>query len=189
MSAVGVSRSDPVTRRVRSVRVESHPGFESWYLSEHATVLATLLWVSGDADVAREATDEAFARALDAWPRVRAMASPGGWVYTVALNLVRRHARRSAAERRALDRARLPDRFSDRTGELWMLVQQLPPRQRTAVVLRYLSDLKERDIAQVMNISPGTVASTLAAARHRLADWLCDTPDTADPSHHGNRTP
>ena len=135
-------------------------------------VLATLVWVSGDADIAREATDEAFARALARWERLRIMESPGGWVYTVALNLVRRHATRRAAERRAAELARPPDSFTDRTGELWQVVQALPPRQRAAVVLRYLADLKEHDIARVMQISPGTVASTLAAARTRLAGWL-----------------
>lgn len=161
------------TRALGRLRAdEAHAGFEQWYAAEHPTVLATLLWVSGDSELAIEATDEAFARALDRWDRVRTMASPGGWVYTVALNLVRRQARRAAAERRALDLAQLPVSFDERTGELWMLVQQLPPRQRAAVVLRYLADLKEKDIAAVMNISAGTVASTLAAARARLAGWL-----------------
>jgi RNA polymerase sigma-70 factor (ECF subfamily) len=150
------------------------PGFEAWYLAEHPKVLATLVFVSGNADVAREATDEAFARALARWPRLREMESPGGWLYTVALNLVKRHAKRSAAERRALGTAGVPLVWTDRTTELWSVVQSLPPRQRAAVVLRYLLDMKEREIADVMQISPGTVASTLASARLRLAGWLVD---------------
>lgn len=157
-----------------SVTDDQYPGFEAWYHAEHPRLLGALLVVSGDAEVAREATDEAFARALARWSRVQVMDSPGGWLYTVALNQVRRQARRSASDRRATDLARLPLTFTDRTGELWSVVQELPPRQRVAVVLRYLVDLKEREIAVVMGVSPGTVASTLAAARARLASWLED---------------
>lgn len=154
---------------------EEYPGFEAWYYAEHPKVLAALIVVSGSAEVAREATDEAFSRALARWPRLQQMESPGGWLYTVALNLVRRQAKRSAAERRALKRTGLPPQvMAERTGELWALVQGLPPRQRAAVTLRYLVDMKEREIAEVMKISPGTVASTLAAARFRLAGWLVD---------------
>lgn len=154
---------------------EHYPGFEAWYGAEHPKVLATLIVVSGSVELAREATDEAFSRALARWHRLQQMESPGGWLYTVALNLVRRQAKRSAAERRALDRTALPPQvLNERTGELWTVVQELPPRQRAAVTLRYLLDMKEREIAEVMKISPGTVASTLAAARLRLAGWLVD---------------
>lgn len=154
--------------------IDEFPGFDAWYRSEHPKVLAALVVVSGSAEVAREATDEAFARALARWPRVQQMDSPGGWLYTVALNLVRRHAHRSAAERRATASSPLPAAVSDGAAELWSVVQSLPPRQRAAVVLRYLLDMKEREIAEVMKVSPGTVASTLAAARRSLAAWLKD---------------
>ncbi len=151
---------------------EVFPGFEAWYLAQHPKVLAALVLVSGSTDVAREATDEAFARALAQWPRVQAMESPGGWLYTVALNLVRRHARRASTARNASLLAQPSLIHTDTTGELWSVVQDLPARQRAAVVLRYLVDMKEREIAAVMGISPGTVASTLAAARLRMAKWL-----------------
>lgn len=150
--------------------------FEAWYLSEHPRLLAALTWVSGDPELALEATDEAFARALERWSRVRAMDSPGGWLYRVGLNLIRRHARRAADERRAVGAHWRPDHLPAPAGEVWAVVQDLPPRQRVAVVLRYLLDLREREVAAVMGISPGTVASTLAAARTRLASWLTERP-------------
>lgn len=64
--------------------------FEQWYRTEHPRLLASLTLVSGDPDLAGEAVDEALARALERWERVRAMDSPGGWVYTVALHQLRR---------------------------------------------------------------------------------------------------
>ena len=59
-------------------------------------------------------------------------------------------------------------------GEVWDLVRSLPTRQRTAVVLRYVGDLREDDIASVMGVTRGTVAATLANARRALATVLDD---------------
>ncbi len=50
----------------------------------------------------------------------------------------------------------------------------LPPRQRTAMVLRYVADLTEPEIAQAMGIRRSTVSATLAAARKRLARDLAE---------------
>src|SRR5438105_8229359 len=84
-------------------------GFEPWYRKEHPRVLGALFVLSGEADVARDATDEAFARALAHWPKVGGMESPGGWVYRVALNELRRTLRRRSAEARILQRQQLPE--------------------------------------------------------------------------------
>jgi RNA polymerase sigma-70 factor (ECF subfamily) len=144
-------------------------GFERWYLREHPRVVAALTWVAGDPDVAVEGTDEAFARAYADWRRVGQMNSPGGWVYRVALNVVRRRMRRVALEQR-MSAPPAVAQVVDR--EIWTVVQQLPERQRVAVVLRYLLDLPEKEVATAMGVSRGTVASALAAARQRLAGWL-----------------
>ena len=145
-------------------------GFETWYLREHPKVVAALTWVTGDPHAAADATDEAFVRAYANWRKVERMASPGGWVYRVALNVVRRRMRRAAFEERNLEPPAEVAQVVDR--EIWTVVQQLPGRQRVAVVLRYLLDLPEQEVATAMGISRGTVASALAAARQRLAVWL-----------------
>ena len=150
-------------------------GFEAWYLREHPKVVAALTWVAGDPDVAADATDEAFARAYASWRKVEAMTSPGGWVYRVALNVVRRRMRRAALERRTVQP---PAAVADVVDhEIWTVVQRLPERQRVAVVLRYLLDLPEKEVAVAMGISRGTVASALAAARLRLGSWLASEED------------
>lgn len=146
--------------------------FENWYRSEHPKVLAAMSWVAADVDVARDATDEAFARAFLHWRRLRGMASPAGWTYRVALNVLRRRMRRAALERA---NAQPPAAVSPTVDpELWSVVGALPERQRVAVVLRYALDLTEREVARVMGIAPGTAASTLGAARAKLAMWLDD---------------
>ena len=128
---------------------------------------------------ASDATDEAFSRAWRHWDQVQAMVSPDGWAYRVALNIVRTRARRRTVERRLLPRLVGRTMSPGPAGEVWALVHALPPRQRVAVVLRYVADLDEREIAAVMGITRGTVASTLSAARHALGIAL-DVDDNVE---------
>ena len=131
-----------------------------------------MLVLATERDTAADATDEAFARALGHWGRVSEMDSPEGWTYRVAVNVWRRTARRRALERRLLSRLISRDVVAAPAGEVWDLVRSLPLRQRTAVVLRYIADLSELDIAEAMGVTRGTVASTLSDARRVLGDAL-----------------
>jgi RNA polymerase sigma factor (sigma-70 family) len=153
-------------------------GFESWYRAEHPRVLAALSVVARDPDVAQEAAAEAFARALQRWERVGAMDSPGGWTYRVALNVLRRRARRAAFERRLLHRLAPSPAIAvpAYAVDVWQAVTGLAPRMRTAVALRYLGGLTEAEVADVMGVAPGTVAATLHQARRQLAPLLA--PDS-----------
>lgn len=149
-------------------------GFDVWYSREHPRVLGACVALSGDADAAREATDEAFARAIDHWGTLSTMTAPGAWAQTVALNCLRRALRRRRLERLVHRRPPAPVEPALVHPELWAAVRALPERHRVAVVLRYVSDLTEHQVADVMGVRRGTVASTLAAARARLAEALCD---------------
>jgi RNA polymerase sigma-70 factor (ECF subfamily) len=150
--------------------------FDAWYGREHPRVLAACTALSGDLGAAQEATDEAFTRALERWSSVGSMTAPGGWVQTVALNHLRRGLRRRGRER-MVGMARRPDVDTIPDVGLWLAVATLPPRQQTAVVLAYVHDLPGAGIAAVMGISPGTVSSTLDAARRGLRRRL-DEPAT-----------
>lgn len=146
--------------------------FATWYRAHHRGVLRTLIFAIGNADVAADATSEAFARALRHWHRVSQMSSPTGWTYTVALNVARRMLRRARFESVILRRQMPLPPVRDDSWEVWDAVQRLPLRQRTAVALHYLSDLSQRDVADVMGVAEGTIAATLHEARHRLAITL-----------------
>jgi RNA polymerase sigma factor (sigma-70 family) len=108
--------------------------------------------------------------------------SPGGWVYRVALNELRRRMRRHALESRLLRRERLDSPApSDIDPELWDAVAGLPRRQREAIVLRYVGDLTERDVASVLGISEGAASAALVTARRRLAKQLSDAKEANAP--------
>jgi len=166
------------------------PDFDAWYEEQHPLVLAALTVASGRPDVAAEATDEAFVRAYERWDRVRRMASPGGWLYKVALNDLRRRTRRQAVERELFRRHRPPAEAEAPTppaltDHVWDAVRSLPARQRTAVALRYILDLPEGEVAQVMGVTRGAASASLATARRRLETLLADddpAPSAPSPS-------
>ncbi len=145
--------------------------FELWYRREHPRLVTLLAASTGDAALGCEAADEALARAFERWGRVSQMASPTGWTYKVALNIVRRSERRRVLERRLLGRFRHEDVLGP-TGELWLLVAELPARQRIAVLLRHVGQLTEQEIADVMGVARGTVSSTLRSAHQHLGAVL-----------------
>jgi RNA polymerase sigma factor (sigma-70 family) len=164
------------------MRLPGHPGsgvpdFESWYREQGTRLVSVLTLALAEPDLAKDAADEAFARAYERWPRVSAMASPVGWTYKVALNYGRRRLLRRRVEQ-ALVLGHLRDRSAAKESDdgskedLWATVSSLPLRQRTAIVLRYLGDFSEREVAQLMGVSAGAASSSLSAARRRLAELL-----------------
>ena len=146
-----------------------------WH-ERRTAMVATVAAISGDRDAAIDAVDEAFTRAFQRRERVEAMASPTGWIMTVALNELRRGKRRGA-RRRLAEESTIDGRYSwiepaDPRVDLWAAVQALPERERTAVALRYLGDLTEPQIAETMGIAVGTVGASLTSARQKLAQRL-----------------
>ena len=166
---------------------ERDAGFDEWYVQAYPHVRTAVTLAVGDVDLAEEATAEAFARALVHWAKVRNATSSHAWVYTVAMNQVRSTLRRRSVERRWLRKqAGQPTVHQPPPAEpddpLWRAVGQLPRRARTAVALRYVADLSESEVAEVMGIARGTVAATLHQARKRLGELLAD-------NHEEERTP
>lgn len=159
--------------------------FDEWYMTTRASLGPALRAWCGDDDLAADALDEAFVRAVERWNRVGSLASPSGWVWRTATNAVRRRARRRRLEDQLLRRRAL-DRNNDRVTpcpdvDLQRALLGLTDRQRSAIVLYYLADLPVRYVAEVMGVASGTVDATLHQARQRLHHALVDEPS---PSPH-----
>lgn len=150
---------------------ESRDRFERWYRQEYRAVLSLTMLVCKDTSHAEDATTDAFLKALERWNQVEEMTSPGGWVSRVAVNNAKRRLttnrlRRSlklTSETTAIAPAHKP---SD--DGLWNAVRELPQRQRCAIVLRYLDDLTQREVASELGVAEGTAAATLSQARNSL---------------------
>ncbi len=113
---------------------------------------------------------ETFIAALRAYPRVKPDSNLRAWVLTIAarkaIDAHRARVRRAlpVAEPAVLDE-RAESRPAERDEELWSAVEQLPERQRSAVVLRCVADLPHREIAAAIGCSE-------EAARRSLHEGL-----------------
>ncbi len=144
--------------------------FEEFFEEEYGSVLRTVALAVGDRGRAEEVTQEAFARAFRKWRTVSRLERPAAWVYVVALNAERTRFRRDS---RGFD-VGPPDRVADPSGGVVArvvvaeLLDRLPPRQRAAVVLRYLGDLTVPEVARALGCAEGTVKSALHDALRNL---------------------
>ncbi len=161
--------------------------FETFYHSSFPVVLAAASAVAAsNSGIAEDATNDAFIQAYRKWPRVAAMSSPVGWTVRTAIRRVRR-LHRLANRRQERERALMSDPTvghqtltdSVMDEEVWAAVAALSPRQRQAVVLRYVEDLTQKQAACEMDIAPGSMAATLNHARGQLKRRL-GTPNATD---------
>lgn len=133
-----------------------------------------------DDGTAHEVASEAFTRLWARWTRVE---EPRGFLYVTAANLVRDHWRKLERERRAMRRATAEAAVRHQGdaadgGNVRLLVQSLPERLRTPVLLYYYADLPVREVALLMGRNEGTVKADLHAARELLRARLGGRLDT-----------
>jgi RNA polymerase sigma factor (sigma-70 family) len=145
------------------------PPFQRFLDAHREPVWRFLVASVGPGD-AEDCFQETFTAALRAYPRLRADSNMRAWVLTIAhrkaLDSHRARAARAqpVAEPDALQ-ARGEPGPEPRDEVLWQAVEELPARQRSAVVLRYVADLPHREIAQAIGCSE-------EAARRSLHEGL-----------------
>lgn len=162
----------------RSARDEQVAGL----FDEHYPRLRDLAYVIlGDRNLAEEIVMEAFLKTFTGWGRIRDLDRADAYLRRAVVNLCRSKIRRKVVEARSnaityrRDERRAPDwdpEIHEESRELWTAVRDLPPRQRACIVLRYVEDLPEGDIAEIMDCSVGTVRSQLSRARRKLETSL-----------------
>ena len=130
----------------------------------------------GNVAQAEDAAAEAVARALVAWRRVGALPHREAWVARVASNLaideIRRRRRRRSRGGTAEDA--VPDTTEDAALRLALgaALSGLSTRQREVIVLRYLADLDDAQVARVLGISVNSVKKHAVRGRVALRDLL-----------------
>jgi RNA polymerase sigma-70 factor (ECF subfamily) len=127
--------------------------------------------VVGSQDAARDVVQEAFAVALREQRKLRRHSSLAAWVWRIALRLALRERGRTRVDE-------LPDDLTilepHRDPELAVAIRSLSPQRRLVVFLRYFADCSYAEIAEMLEISEGTVAATLAQAHTALKDNLAE---------------
>ncbi len=145
--------------------------------AEHARLVGFLTLLLGDRPVAEELSQEALARLCSHWPKVRHMRNQRAWLRRVALNLAASRFRRRQAEWRANRRHGQSSDHTEDTATAVAVrdaVAALPPRQRTAIALRYFVGLDVAETAAEMGCAQGTVKSLTNRAVTRLRDQLLE---------------
>ena len=154
---------------------------------EHRTrVLAALVGGLRDFELAEDALQEAFALALERWPRDGAPRNPGAWLYTVARNrAIDRLRRRRTAEQKLEELAApeepreapdpLPEKLAEVGDERLSLLftcchPALAPEARVALTLQAVGGLTGAEIARAFLVPDATMSQRLVRAKRKIRD-------------------
>lgn len=157
---------------------------EAYYRSDSRRVLATLIRLVGDFDLAEEALHEAFAAAIEQWPRDGLPGNPFAWLVSAgrfkAIDVLRRRARFDASilelakqletsvDPVSLDEEPLED---DRLRLVFTCCHPaLPPDAQIALTLREVCGLTTEEIAHAYLTAPRTVAQRIVRAKAKIRD-------------------
>jgi RNA polymerase sigma-70 factor (ECF subfamily) len=171
------------------------------FREEYGQVVATLVGIFGDIDIAEDAVQDAFVVASDRWQREGLPPSPGGWITTVARNKAIDRLRRETRGRALLDRVGHTGE-ADRDGEvmptdlghaqavgddrLRLIFTCCHPALRSehqvGLTLRLLGGLSVGEVARSFLVTEAAMAKRLVRAKHKIkvAKIPYRVPDTAE---------
>jgi RNA polymerase sigma-70 factor, ECF subfamily len=157
---------------------------ETLYRAESGRILATLVRLLGDLDVAEEAMHEAFAAALDTWPQTGVPEKPRPWLISTArfkaIDGMRRRARFNNAQKdlslyleaRGNDAPHDDEEIEDDRLRLIFTCchPALPPEARVALTLREVCGLTTEEIAKAFLTTPRTLAQRIVRAKAKIRE-------------------
>jgi RNA polymerase sigma-70 factor (ECF subfamily) len=153
--------------------------FERLYEAEAQSVFGFLAYRTGDRVLAEDLLADTFERALRSRNRYDPRkGSHRNWLYAIALNLLRDHARRAAAESRAVERVGVPAAASSGLGAvedreaLRRAMDTLADEEREAIALRFGADMTVPEIAAVLGQPLTTVEGRVYRALRKLRERL-----------------
>lgn len=158
---------------------------EAVYRSESRRILATLIRLLGDFDLAEDALQDAFRAALEQWPREGVPTNPRAWLISAgrfkAIDAMRRRARFDASQASLIEQfdagttdASWPTDESVEDDRLRLIFTcchpALPPEARVALTLREVCGLTTEEIAHAFLTLPSTLAQRIVRAKAKIRD-------------------
>jgi RNA polymerase sigma-70 factor, ECF subfamily len=155
---------------------------EATYRDEWGQVVATLIGLTGDWDLAEDCAQEAFAAALSTWPRDGVPRRPGAWLTTTARNRATDRLRRAAAGAAKLREVAVLERDAggappdeEIPDERLRLIftcchPALPFPARVALTLRTLAGMTTAEIARALLTAEPAMAQRLARAKRKIRE-------------------
>ena len=149
------------------------PPFQA-VLDEHKNGVFRYLVASVGVHDANDCFQETMLAALRAYPALRHADNLGGWLYTIAHRKVIDAVR--ARDRRPVPVATVPEQRIELAdlgdGPVWAVVDELPPKQRTAVLLRHAADRPYHEIAEVLECTEAAARQNVRAGLARLREEM-----------------
>src|SRR5579862_1762682 len=177
-------------RSTEQMRDQIRELLDSLYRVDSRRILATLIRLLGDFDLAEEALHEAFAAALSVWPTSGVPDNPRPWLISTArfkaIDTLRRRARfdasqdelvryleaQSSSAESSNDDDSLKDSLEDDRLRLIFTCchPSLPPEARVALTLREVCGLTTEEIAKAFLIAPSSLAQRIVRAKAKIRD-------------------
>jgi RNA polymerase sigma-70 factor, ECF subfamily len=177
-------------RSPEQIREQIRELLDSLYRVESGRILATLIRLLGDLDLAEEAMHEAFAAALSLWPQSGVPGAPRPWLISTArfkaIDTLRRRARfdasqdelvryleaqLSSAEKSVEEDSVEDSREDDRLRLIFICCHpSLPPEAQVALTLRELCGLTTEEIARAFLTTPRTLAQRIVRAKAKIRE-------------------
>ncbi|HWZ96369.1 MAG TPA: RNA polymerase sigma factor [Candidatus Dormibacteraeota bacterium] len=159
---------------------------DSLYRVDSGRILATLIRLLGDFDLAEEAMHEAFAAALSLWPRSGVPGSPRPWLISTArfkaIDTLRRRARFDASQDKLVRYLEAQSSSAEKSNEEESLEDDrlrliftcchpaLPPEGQLALTLREVCGLTTEEIARAFLVTPAALAQRIVRAKAKIRE-------------------
>lgn len=158
------------------MRDEDGPAFADFVVREQPALLRLAVLLTGDRGHAEDLVQTALLKTYRHWERISRRGEPTAYVRRVLVTSHTSWRRRLWTTEQVVEV--LPERADPRPApadpdeDLRAALRALPPRMRTAVVLRYYADLSEEQVAATMGCSASTVNTQTARGLARLRELL-----------------
>jgi RNA polymerase sigma-70 factor, ECF subfamily len=153
-------------------------GLATVYMRGYHRFLRVAEAIVRDGELARDVVQDAFARAIRSRFDYHGDGSVEAWVWRIVVNTAKNASRRRPLPALPLHELDCEPASNGQAvgGELRVLLAALPERQRLVLFLRYYADLDYRQIAEVLEVRPGTVGATLNQAHAAVRRALEEVP-------------
>jgi RNA polymerase sigma-70 factor (ECF subfamily) len=140
----------------------------------YASIAAIAYSILADHQLAEDAAQEAFARALTNLSKLRKPDKFAPWLAQICRNVAKDMVAAKARQINTEDSCRAPDSSGpdDNVEAVRRSIEQLPFRAREVIVLRYYNGLSYEEISSVLGISRATVNGRLTRAKRKMAKYL-----------------
>lgn len=161
----------------RSPDLDPASQFRELYEREYRAVYRTVRAMVFDSALAEDLSQETFVRAYRSRDRYRPTGPVGAWLHRIAVNVTISHLRREKLSRLLAPRLLMgPGNGGYERVEAKTLLERalarLSPRVRAAVILHYYHGYTRDEVAKILGIPSGTVASRIAKAMSVMREEL-----------------